>query len=192
MLEYYSRRFRHVCVDEFQDTNRIQYALARQLASHHGNLCVVGDPDQTIYTWRGATIDNIFDFEKDFPGAAVVKLEENFRSTKSILRAAGGVIKHNTRRKDKELMTNNDEGERVRKIIATDEMDEAAAIAGAVADLTSGGGMTYSDVGVLYRTNAQSRAIEQMFIERGIPYAIVGAVEFSAAGKSRTSLRFCG
>ncbi len=178
VLERYSRRFQHVCVDEFQDTNNIQYTLARQLASYHGNLCAVGDPDQTIYTWRGATIDNIFDFEKDFPDAAVIKLEENFRSTKSILRAANGVIKHNIHRKDKDLMTNNEDGVKVRKIISTDEKDEAVAIAGVVADMASSGGMNYSDISILYRTNAQSRPIEQVFIERGIPYAIVGAVEF--------------
>ncbi len=177
VLSRYAERFRYICIDEFQDTNRVQYLLAKALATVHKNICVVGDPDQTIYTWRGATLDNIFDFEKDFPGACVIKLEHNFRSTKSILRAASGLIKHNRRRKEKDLITENDEGNKVVRITAADEIDEAEVVVRAIRELCDDG-RKYSDFAVLYRTNAQSRAFEQVMIENGMPYLLVGAVGF--------------
>jgi DNA helicase-2/ATP-dependent DNA helicase PcrA len=189
VLASYAEQFQHVCVDEFQDTNRIQYLLAKDLGSVHKNICVVGDPDQTIYTWRGSTLQNVFDFEKDFPGARVIKLEQNFRSTKSILRAASGLIKHNKLRKEKDLVTDNPEGALVTKMIAVDEMDEAAAIVRAIRRLLDEG-KRYSDVAVLYRTNAQSRPFEEAMVENGVPYVLVGAVEFFRRKEIKDVLAF--
>jgi DNA helicase-2/ATP-dependent DNA helicase PcrA len=177
VLRKYAERFHYISVDEFQDTNSLQYMLARMLACKHKNICVVGDPDQTIYTWRGATLKNIFDFERDFPGAKTVVLEQNFRSTKKILRAASELIKHNIERKEKELVTGNPDGDDIVLIEAVDEEDEAAQVAGMIEDFRAGG-FALRDIAVLYRTNAQSRPLEESLISRYIPYAIVGAVEF--------------
>jgi len=177
VLRKYAERFKYISVDEFQDTNSLQYMLARQLACKHKNICVVGDPDQTIYTWRGATLRNVFDFERDFPGAKVVLLEQNFRSTKKILRAASSLISHNEERKEKRLVTNNPEGENIILLEADDELAEAEHIVRLVREFRDEG-FALHDVAVLYRVNAQSRPIEEALLQEGVPYALVGAVEF--------------
>ncbi len=177
VLQKYADRFRYISVDEFQDTNSIQYMLARLLACKHKNICVVGDPDQTIYTWRGATLQNIFDFEKDFPGAKVIRLEQNFRSTKKILRAASELIKHNVMRKEKTLITDNPEGDEITVMESGDEQDEAVNVARFIRDCVDGG-CAHHDIAVLFRVNAQSRALEESMLHHNIPYTIVGTVAF--------------
>jgi len=172
----YQERFQHVLVDEYQDTNRAQYLIVRALAERHRNLCVVGDDDQSIYRWRGADIRNILDFERDYPDATIVTLEQNYRSTRTILAAASGVIRHNPHRHEKALWTTNPDGEAVRLYEAYDGHDEARAIAEEIARLRDG--LRYRDMVVLYRTNAQSRLFEEQFLRSGIPYAIVGGVRF--------------
>jgi DNA helicase-2/ATP-dependent DNA helicase PcrA len=176
-LERYQKRFRYVLVDEYQDTNHAQYVIARQLAAKHRNLCVTGDPDQSIYNWRGADITNILHFEEDFPGAKVVKLEENFRSTKRILAVADRLITHNIMRRDRGLWTKAEEGARVRSVFAPHERAEAAYIAEQISELVVGG-RRYGDVACLYRVAALSRNIETALLEAGIPYAVVGSVAF--------------
>ena len=173
----FARRFRHVLVDEYQDTNRIQYRLTRHLASHHGNLTVCGDPDQSIYAWRGADIRNILDFEEDWPGAHVVKLERNYRSTGHILGAAQAVIANNVDRKEKDLYTEEGDGEPIVVLEAADQDDEADAIAGAIEALRREG-LGYGDVAILYRVNFMQRALERGLRIAGIPYQVVGGVEF--------------
>ncbi|MBI4832702.1 MAG: UvrD-helicase domain-containing protein, partial [Candidatus Lindowbacteria bacterium] len=177
--EKYRSFFRYILVDEFQDTNGAQYKLVRELAKEHRNLCVVGDDDQSIYSWRGANIENPFDLQKDFPEAKIVFLEENYRSTQSILDAANAVISNNSRRKPKKLWTRNKGGEKIAWYPALDERDEAQYIAGQItlvkeenADLKN------SDIAVFYRTNAQSRVLEDEFRAAGVPYTIVGNVRF--------------
>ncbi|MHC4599046.1 MAG: ATP-dependent helicase, partial [Planctomycetota bacterium] len=170
-------RFRYILVDEYQDTNRAQYRLINLLAGGHRNLCVTGDPDQSIYRWRGADIRNILDFEEDYPDAKVVKLEQNWRSTKAILAAADAVIANNADRKHKTLWTENPKGYPPALIEAADEEDEAMQVAAQIADLTRKA-YAPSDVAVFYRTNAQSRSLEAGLRYRGVPYVIVGAVEF--------------
>ncbi|RKY29001.1 MAG: ATP-dependent DNA helicase PcrA, partial [Planctomycetota bacterium] len=177
VLQKYAERFKYISVDEFQDTNSIQYLLARILACKHKNICVVGDPDQTIYTWRGATLQNIFDFEKDFPGAKVIRLEQNFRSTKKILRAASELIRHNIERKEKELVTDNPEGDEIAVMESSDEQEEARNVARFIGECVSDG-YAHHDIAVLYRTNAQSRPLEEVMLHHNIPYALVGAVAF--------------
>lgn len=178
ILELYQDRFQYIMVDEYQDTNRLQYLLIGQLASKHKNLCVVGDEDQSIYSWRGADISNILDFEKDFPNAKVVKLEENYRSTKTIVEAASHIIKNNTQRKDKTLFTNNESGNKITVREETNEYEEARFVVNTVEDLMSKGGYRYSDFAVFYRTNAQSRVLEEQFRTRSIPYRLVGGLKF--------------
>jgi len=173
----FSRRFRYVLVDEYQDTNRIQYRLTRHLAGHHGNLTVCGDPDQSIYAWRGADIRNILDFEADWPGAKVVKLERNYRSTARILSAAQAVIANNQQRKEKDLYTEAGDGELLGMIEAGDENDEADAIAAAIGGMRRNG-LGYGDIAILYRVNFMQRALERGLRIAGIPYQVVGGVEF--------------
>ena len=175
--EYYQRRFRYVLVDEYQDTNVLQYRLVRLLAGPRQNLCVVGDDDQGIYKFRGATIQNILDFEEDYPGARVVKLEQNYRSTGTILDAANAVIRENRGRKGKTLWTANGKGEKIVLYTAQSENDEAQYIAGRIlADVSAGG--SYRDHAVLYRVNALSNRLEYALKRNGIPYRIYGGTRF--------------
>jgi DNA helicase-2/ATP-dependent DNA helicase PcrA len=175
-LEAYASRCRHLLVDEYQDTNRPQYLLVRGLSSHHGNVFVVGDEDQSIYKFRGAEIRNILDFERDHPGARTVKLEQNYRSTGTILDVAGAVISHNTARKGKRLWTENARGDAVELFRAPDDRAEATWIARRVREWAAS--RAFEDVSVLYRTNAQSRQLEEAFRRDKIPYQVVGAVQF--------------
>ncbi len=175
--EYLSGRFRYVLVDEFQDTNEVQYEIIKMLASTHGNLFAVGDDDQSIYGWRGAKIENILHFEKDFKGAKVFKLERNYRSTKTILDLANTVIKNNGRRKDKTLWTENDDGEPAKVYEAEEESGEARFIAHTIAGLVSRG-YRYSDFAVLMRLNALTRSLEQEFLADGIPFKVFGGFKF--------------
>ncbi|HUM55597.1 MAG TPA: UvrD-helicase domain-containing protein [Bacillota bacterium] len=173
----YRTRFRYVMVDEYQDTNRIQYRLIKMLAQEHKNLCVVGDDDQCIYQWRGADISNILNFEKDFPGTKVVKLEQNYRSTGNILKAAYSVIKNNIKRKPKMLWTESEEGSKIIYCRADDEKAEAHYVAQGI-DRLCGPGKSFSDFAVLYRTNVQSRTFEEAFSSRDIPYRVVGGTRY--------------
>ena len=177
-LAYWQRRFDHVLVDEFQDTNAAQYRLVKLLASEHRNLCVVGDDDQAIYGWRGADVRHMLSFQQDFPGATLVKLEQNYRSTQVILDAANGVIAENTRRLGKTLFTVTQGGEPVTLLTAADERDEAEWLAGELTRRAADGDAAYEAMAVLYRTNAQSRPLEEAFRFRGIPYRLVGALSF--------------
>jgi DNA helicase-2/ATP-dependent DNA helicase PcrA len=172
----YARRFKYVLVDEYQDTNRPQYLLIRRLAEVHRNLCVVGDPDQSIYKWRGADLRNILDFERDFPDAAIVRLEQNYRSTQVILDAASAVISRNRNRKDKRLWTDRAGGERILYVRAGDEIEEADYITRTIRQRRSVNGE--APVAVLYRTNSQSRAIEDALMREGVAYRIIGGVRF--------------
>ncbi|QIA26338.1 UvrD-helicase domain-containing protein [Thermaerobacter sp. PB12/4term] len=177
VLAYYQRRFVHILVDEYQDTNHAQYRLLRLLAAGHRNLFVVGDPDQSVYRWRGADITNILRFEEDYPDARVVRLELNYRSTASILGAAQAVIEHNTQRKEKQLRSVHGEGARVVVFGAADEHDEAWFVAREMERLHAEG-HEYGEMAVLYRTHAQSRVVEETLLRRGIPYRIVGGLKF--------------
>jgi len=177
ILDKYQEKFRYIMVDEYQDTNTCQYELIKLLASKYGNLCVVGDDDQSIYGWRGANIRNILDFEKDFPNTVVVKLEQNYRSTKTILEAANAVIHNNVTRKEKTLWTDNETGSILHIYKADNEYDEARFVAEKVQEMEESGKL-YSDFAVLYRTNAQSRAVEDQLVKRNIPYRIFGGVRF--------------
>ena len=177
VLEHYQERFRYIHIDEYQDTNRAQYTMVSQLAGLHRNVCVVGDGDQSIYKFRGADIRNILDFEKDYPDAKVVVLDQNYRSTETILNAANSVIANNTQRKPKHLWTDLGKGAAIVRYEAQDEHDEAAFIADEIASLESAGGVA-SDVAVFYRTNAQSRVVEEVLVRYGVPYNIVGSVRF--------------
>jgi DNA helicase-2/ATP-dependent DNA helicase PcrA len=173
----YAYRFRYVMVDEYQDTNRVQYLLARHLSSAYGNLAVCGDPDQSIYSWRGADIRNILDFEEDFGAPVVVKLERNYRSSANILRAAQAVIGHNKARKEKELITDREDGEPVRVFLCSDENEEASEIGHRIAALVAGGRRP-SEIAVFYRLNFMQRALETAFARARISYQVLGGVEF--------------
>ena len=177
VLEKYQERFRYISVDEYQDTNHVQYEIANLLAAKYQNLMVVGDDDQSIYSWRGADISNILDFEKDFSRAKVVKLEQNYRSTGHILAAANAVVRNNSQRKEKRLFTDLGDGEKIQAYQASDERDEGRWIASEIEKLHVGG-MSYDDMAVFYRTNAQSRILEDMFLRAGVPYKIVGGTRF--------------
>ena len=189
VLDVYRKRFRYVMVDEYQDTNHAQYELVRILTSESRNLCVVGDDDQSIYGWRGADIRNILDFEKDYPDAVIIKLEQNYRSTATILDAANQVIAHNTDRKDKKLWTEKDNGGRITVYRASDEHDEAAWIAARILELKKQG-MGYGHDAVLYRANSQSRVIEEMMIRSGIPYRVFGGQKFYERKEIRDILAY--
>ena len=177
VLDLYRKRFEYVLVDEYQDTNKAQYELVRLITMDSRNLCVVGDDDQSIYGWRGADIRNILDFEKDYPDAAVIKLEQNYRSTANILDAANQVIANNEKRKDKKLWTEEGEGEKIRTYCAEDERDEAAWTADRIRNLRKNG-VRAGDIAILYRTNAQSRVMEEMLMRSGIPYKVFGGQKF--------------
>lgn len=178
VLEYYQNKFHYIHVDEYQDTNEAQYELVTLLAARYRNICVVGDADQSIYGWRGANMENILNFEKDYPDATVVKLEQNYRSTKNILKAANAVIDNNINRKDKTLWTDNATGDKVHYYRAGNENDEAYYVIKQVQKLRQDQDYDYSDFAVLYRTNAQSRVIEEALLKAGIPYKLVGAHKF--------------
>jgi DNA helicase-2/ATP-dependent DNA helicase PcrA len=177
-LEHYQRTFRYVLIDEYQDTNHAQYVLVKTLSAKHRNLCVVGDPDQSVYGWRGADIRNIMDFEKDFPDAFTVVLEQNYRSTARILHAANEVIKHNANRRPKNLWTKAEEGEPPEVLEYANETDEARGITDEIKRLTARGPLTYNDIAVFYRTNAQSRSFEEACRRTRIPYRLIGSVRF--------------
>ena len=177
VLDKYQERFRYISVDEYQDTNHVQYEIANLLAAKYQNLMVVGDDDQSIYSWRGADITNILYFEKDFKNCKTVKLEQNYRSTGHILSAANAVVRHNSQRKDKRLFTAEGDGEKIQAFQASDERDEGRWIAGEIEKLHSKG-TSYDDIAVFYRTNAQSRILEDMFLRAGVPYKIVGGTRF--------------
>jgi DNA helicase II / ATP-dependent DNA helicase PcrA len=177
VLEKYQERFKFIMVDEYQDTNTSQYQLIKLLSSKHGNLCVVGDDDQSIYGWRGANIRNILDFEKDYKECKTIKLEQNYRSTQSILTCANEVISNNTGRKDKKLWTSSDDGSKVFYYKSTDEYDEARFIVGKISENIKNL-MNLKDHAILYRTNAQSRVIEDQLVKKNIPYRLLGGVRF--------------
>jgi DNA helicase-2/ATP-dependent DNA helicase PcrA len=188
IADHYRRRFRHILVDEYQDTNHAQYVLVRELVGRDlepgedgvppGELCVVGDADQSIYAFRGATIRNIEDFERDYPNATTILLEQNYRSTQNILSAANSVISRNPARRDKRLWTDEGAGELIVGYVADNEHDEARFIAEEIDALAASAGITYNDVAVFYRTNNSSRSLEEVFIRAGIPYKVVGGVRF--------------
>lgn len=180
VLDYYQERFKYIMVDEYQDTNTAQFELIRILASKYQNLCVVGDDDQSIYKFRGANIYNILNFEKHFPDAKVIKLEQNYRSTQTILDAANGVIRNNEGRKEKALWTDNGEGEKIDFQQFETAQEEALYIAGDIRKKVESGAYQYKDCAILYRTNAQSRLFEERFVVSNIPYKIVGGVNFYA------------
>lgn len=173
---YYQRKFRYVLIDEYQDTNHLQYLLAKLLAGGFENICVVGDDDQSIYRFRGATIENILSFEQEYPGASVIRLEQNYRSTQAILNCANAVISHNEGRKGKSLWTQNDPGEPIRVYEAYNEQDEANYVASTI--FRVGNGHDFKNFAVLYRTNAQSNALEYAFKRNGVPYRIIGGTRF--------------
>ncbi|NIJ14132.1 DNA helicase-2/ATP-dependent DNA helicase PcrA [Saccharomonospora amisosensis] len=198
VAEHYRRRFRHVLVDEYQDTNHAQYTLVRELVGtgptesgvEPAELCVVGDADQSIYAFRGATIRNIEEFERDFPAARTILLEQNYRSTQTILSAANAVIARNPNRRDKRLWTDSGHGERIVGYVADNEHDEAAFVAGEIDELADRGEAKYSDIAVFYRTNNQSRVFEEIFIRLGLPYRVVGGVRFYERREVRDALAY--
>ena len=177
VLEAYQLRFRYIMVDEYQDTNHAQYEITRLLAEQHGNIMVVGDDDQSIYSWRGADIRNILEFEKDYPQCTTVKLEQNYRSVGNVLAAANAVIANNQHRKVKKLFTDQEDGEKIHVYMASDERDEGRWIAGEI-EKQRQKGLSYNQVAVFYRTNAQSRMLEDMLLRAGVPYRIVGGTRF--------------
>ncbi|MGM7637115.1 DNA helicase PcrA [Bacillus sp. Hm123] len=178
VLEFYQRKFQYIHVDEYQDTNRAQYMLVKLLASRFHNLCVVGDSDQSIYRWRGADIANILSFEKDYPQSRSIFLEQNYRSTQLILQAANEVIKNNSNRKPKKLWTENQEGRKLSYYRGDNQQTEAQFVAGKIKEMTDSGKRKRSDVAILYRTNAQSRVIEEVLMKSNIEYTIVGGIKF--------------
>ena len=196
VAEHYRRRFRHVLVDEYQDTNHAQYVLVRELVgggaagTPPGELCVVGDADQSIYAFRGATIRNILAFEQDYPDARTILLEQNYRSTQTILSAANSVISRNSSRKPKNLWSEAGAGEPIVGYVADNEHDEAAFVAGEIDRLADDAGMTYSQMAIFYRTNAQSRVFEEVFIRVGLPYKVVGGVRFYERREVRDALAY--
>ncbi len=178
ILKYYQNKFQYIHVDEYQDTNHAQYTLVNMLAKRFNNLCVVGDADQSIYGWRGADMKNILDFEKDYPDATTILLEQNYRSSKNILQAANSVIDNNDNRKKKELWTDNDEGEKIVYFRGENERDETQFIVSNVQKLVAEENKQYGDFCVLYRTNAMSRVVEEIFLKSNIPYKMVGGHKF--------------
>ena len=189
VLTYYQQRYQYIHVDEYQDTNHAQYQLVKLLASRFKNICVVGDADQSIYGWRGADMQNILDFEKDYPEAKVVLLEENYRSTKTILQAANEVIRNNRNRRPKNLWTQNEDGEEIVYYRANDEQDEALFVARTI-DRLSREGYSHKDFAVLYRTNAQSRTVEEALLKANIPYTMVGGTKFYSRKEIRDVISY--
>ena len=190
VLTYYQQRYQYIHVDEYQDTNHAQYQLVKLLASRFKNICVVGDADQSIYGWRGADMQNILDFEKDYPEAKVVLLEENYRSTKTILRAANEVIRNNRNRRPKNLWTQNEDGEEIVYYRANDEQDEAVFVAKTIDELGRSQNFLHKDFAVLYRTNAQSRTIEEALLKSNIPYTMVGGTKFYSRKEIRDLISY--
>jgi len=188
-LDRYRERFLHVLVDEYQDTNQVQYRLTNLLASRHRNLCVVGDDDQSIYRWRGAEISNILDFERDYPNALVIRLEQNYRSTGTILDAAGAVVARNSRRKGKTLWTENPRGDRITLAALGDDVEEAGFVAAEIRRLARDG-HPLRDIAVFYRANAQSRVLEEALVRERIPYTIVGGTKFFARAEVKDILAY--
>lgn len=178
LREHYDKKFQYILVDEFQDTNAAQYELVRLLSKDVQNVCVVGDDDQSIYRWRGANIENILKFEKDYPGTTVIKLEENYRSTQNILNAAGSVVRENLNRNEKTLWTQNEKGDPVVCFKAEDETSEAAFVCDRIQNLCQEDGFSFNEIAVLYRTNAQSRVIEDFLRKSQIPYQVIGGLRF--------------
>ena len=189
ILQKYQERYVHVLVDEFQDTNVVQYALAKLLSNTHRNVCVVGDEDQSIYSWRAADYRNIMNFQQDFPDAEVVMLEQNYRSTQTILDAANAVVANNASRKPKELWTAGDRGERIRIFTAADEYSEARFVVSEIERLVDSG-VSPREVAVFYRTNAQSRALEDVLVREGVPYQIVGGVRFYERAEIKDAMAY--
>ncbi|WP_314864973.1 DNA helicase PcrA [uncultured Streptococcus sp.] len=189
VLTYYQQRYQYIHVDEYQDTNHAQYQLVKLLASRFKNICVVGDADQSIYGWRGADMQNILDFEKDYPEAKVVLLEENYRSTKTILQAANEVIRNNRNRRPKNLWTQNEDGEEIVYYRSNDEQDEALFVARTI-DQLSREGYSHKDFAVLYRTNAQSRTVEEALLKSNIPYTMVGGTKFYSRKEIRDVISY--
>lgn len=190
VLAYYQQRYQYIHVDEYQDTNHAQYQLIKLLASRFKNICVVGDADQSIYGWRGADMQNILDFEKDYPDAKVVLLEENYRSTKKILQAANDVINNNRNRRPKKLWTQNADGEQLVYYRANDERDEAVFVASTISNMSQELGKNFKDFAVLYRTNAQSRTIEEALLKSNIPYTMVGGTKFYSRKEIRDLIAY--
>ena len=189
-LEFYQRKFQYIHVDEYQDTNEAQYQLVHMLADGYRNLCVVGDADQSIYGWRGANMQNILDFQKDYPDAQVVMLEQNYRSTKTILQAANDVIKNNKKRQVKTLWTENKTGDKITYYRAQSELDEAYFVIKTIEGEMADHHRRYGDFAILYRTNAQSRAIEEAFVKSNIPYKMVGGRKFYDRKEIRDALAY--
>ncbi|MEM0962285.1 MAG: UvrD-helicase domain-containing protein, partial [Bacteroidota bacterium] len=190
VLKAYQNRWRFIHIDEYQDTNRTQYVLAKLLAAKHQNLCVVGDDAQSIYAFRGADIQNILSFQKDYPGAVTVRLEQNYRSTQRIVRLADAVIKGNTKQLDKTLWTDNPEGDPIVLMESLSERDEAQKVERKIRDLRTRIGIGWRDVAVLYRTNAQSRSIEEALRRGGIPYRMVGGTSFYQRREIKDALAY--
>jgi DNA helicase-2/ATP-dependent DNA helicase PcrA len=190
VLEYYQQRFSYLLIDEYQDTNASQYELARQLVRKSGNIFVVGDPDQSIYSWRGADISNILNFEKDYPGATVIRLEENYRSRTNILKAANAVISNNENRYEKKLWSSLGAGDKIKYYTASSEREEASFIAERIRDYHENKGIPLNQMVVFYRTHAQSRAFEDHFVSRRIPYIIVGGISFYQRREIKDILAF--
>lgn len=178
VLSHYQEKFKFISIDEYQDTNHLQYLLVKQLAQKYKNICVVGDEDQSIYSWRGADISNILNFEKDFPNCKIIKLEQNYRSTQTIISAAASLIRHNHSRINKTLFTNNSEGELIEVRSHWDDKTEANYVVQTISNMCEKGDMSYKDFSVFYRTNAQSRILEDQFRKKNIPYQIVGNLKF--------------
>ncbi|WP_460022733.1 DNA helicase PcrA [Lactovum odontotermitis] len=189
-LAYYQGKWQYIHVDEYQDTNHAQYMLVKLLGDRFKNICVVGDADQSIYGWRGADMQNILDFEQDYPEAKVVLLEENYRSTKNILSAANQVIKNNVNRRDKNLWTSNNDGAKITYYRANDGLDEAVFVAKQISDETRSEGKKYADFAVLYRTNSQSRTIEEALLKSNIPYTMVGGTKFYSRKEIRDLIAY--
>src|SRR4051812_3912204 len=183
-------RFRYILIDEYQDTNQAQYEIARRLSIHHPNLCVVGDPDQSIYKWRGSDIKNILDFERDFPDARVITLEQNYRSTKSILHAASVLIDHNKQRKKKDLITDNPPGEPVRVLTFDNGLDEAEGVVLRIRDAMKAGTHRYRDFAIFMRINALTRSLEGAFVKHGVPFQIVKGLAFFERKENRDVLAY--
>jgi DNA helicase-2/ATP-dependent DNA helicase PcrA len=190
VLAHYQQRWQYVLVDEYQDTNRVQYKLVTQLAGQHRNLCVVGDPDQSVYGWRGADVRNILEFQRDFDDTRVVRLERNYRSTQPILDGASAVVSHNLERLDKRLWTDRAEGERIRLFTARDDREEAQFVAREIAAAVRRGGRACREFAIFYRTNAQSRSFEEELLQLDVPYAVVGGVRFYARAEVKDALAY--
>ena len=190
VLRHYQERWQYVLVDEYQDTNRVQYRLVNQLAAGHRNLCVVGDPNQSIYRWRGADVKNILDFERDFPDAKVVALHRNYRSTQRILSGAGAVVDNNPGRPPKRMLTDRGEGDRIIVYAARDDRDEAQFVVRGILDAVREGGRSYGQCAIFYRTNAQSRPIEEELLKYDVPYVVVGGVRFYERAEVKDALSY--